>query len=143
MIDIVREVCERKVAERRHPPLATELELKQELSRRGVNYTAESFRLMLAPLANHPRIVCYRTLNHDAYAYIAEVTTQDLSPREGDTGATTPRQQSILSESAVEKGAQEIPGATPSLCRVSEEWEDNSSDGGRSYQDDQYWWSSL
>lgn len=67
LYEIVKEICEAKRG-KVHPALATELELKRELSRRGVTYTAKSFSKMCSELATDPRITAVRTLNHTAYA---------------------------------------------------------------------------
>lgn len=67
IFEIVKEICEAKRG-KVLPVLATELELKRELSRRGVAYTTESFSEMCSELATDPRITTIRTLNYTAYA---------------------------------------------------------------------------
>lgn len=64
---IVEEICRRKREARIVPALATELEIKQELSRQGVHYTAESFRQMLSQLETSPGIVVRRLINYRGY----------------------------------------------------------------------------
>ena len=64
---IVEEICRRKREARIVPELATELEIKQELSRQGVHYTAESFRQMLSQLEASPGIVVRRLRNYRGY----------------------------------------------------------------------------
>ncbi len=64
---IVEDICRRKRAQRIEPALATELEIKRELSRQGVHYTAESFRQMLSQLEASPDIVVRRLRNYRGY----------------------------------------------------------------------------
>lgn len=64
---IVEEICRRKREARIVPELATELEIKQELSRQGAHYTAESFRQMLSQLEASPDIVVRRLRNYRGY----------------------------------------------------------------------------
>lgn len=142
MIELVREICERKRG-KVHPELATELDLKQELSRQGVHYTAESFAEMLRVLAEDPHIKTIRTINHNAYAYITETAEESIPPEEGDAGATHPRKYALLSKSAMEEGEKELPGGAPPVCGVREAWEDNTSEGSRSHHPHQYWWSEI
>ena len=142
MITLVREICERKRG-KVHPELATELEIKQALSRQGVHYTAESFAEMLRVLAEDPHIKTIRTINHNAYAYITETAEESIPPEEGDTGATHTREHPILSEPAVAEGEKELPGGAPPVRGVRESWEDNASDGSGSHHTHQYWWSEI
>lgn len=142
MIDLVREICESKRG-RISPEGVTELELKQELSRRGVYYTAESFRELCKELKHDPRIVAYRTLNHQAYAYITETTEEGVSTQEGEPGAKNPPQRRILSKSAVAPREEAISGATPTVCGVPDEGEDNTSGGSGPHYADKYWWREI
>lgn len=64
---IAEDICRRKREARIVPALATELEIKQELLRRGVHYTAESFRQMLSQLEASPDIVVRRLRNYRGY----------------------------------------------------------------------------
>lgn len=64
---IVEDICRAKREARIVPALATELEIKRELSRRGVYYTAESFRQMLSQLEALPDIVVRRLRNYRGY----------------------------------------------------------------------------
>lgn len=142
MIELVREICERKRG-KVHPELATELEIKQALSRQGVHYTAESFAEMLRVLAEDPYIRTIRTINHNAYAYITETAEESIPPEEGDTGPTHTRKYALLSKSAMEEGEKELPGGAPPMRGVREAWEDNTSDGSGSHHTHQYWWSEI
>lgn len=142
MIDLVREICESKRG-RISPEGVTELELKQELSRRGVYYTAESFRELCKELKHDPRIVAYRTLNCTAYAYNTQEQQEDLSAEARGAGQTNTGKYSILPKSAVEKSKAAISGATSTMCGVPDEGEDNTSDGSGSHHSDKYWWSEI
>lgn len=64
---IVEDICRRKREQRIDPVLASELEIKRELSRRGVHYTAESFKQMLSQLEASPDIVVRRLRNYRGY----------------------------------------------------------------------------
>lgn len=142
MIELVREICERKRG-KVHPELATESELKQELSRRGVQYTAESFAEMLRVLAEDPHIKTIRTINHNAYAYITETAEESIPTEEGDAGATHTRKHPLLSKSAVAQGEKELPGGAPPVRGVREAWEDNTSESSGPHYANQYWWSEI
>ena len=142
MIELVRDICERKRG-RVHPELATELEIKQALSRQGVHYTAESFAEMLRVLAEDPHIKTIRTINHNAYAYITETAEESIPPEEGDAGAPHPPKYALLSEPAVAEGEKELPGGAPSVRGVREAWEDNASEGSGPHYTHQYWWSEI
>lgn len=142
MIELVREICERKRG-RVHPELATELEIKQALSRQGVHYTAESFAEMLRVLAEDPHIKTIRTINHNAYAYITETAEESVSAEARDPGATHTREYPLLSEPAVAEGEKELPGGAPPVRGVREAWEDNTSEGSGSHYANQYWWSEI
>lgn len=142
MIDLVREICESKRG-RISPEGVTELELKQELSRRGVYYTAESFRELCKELKHDPRIVAYRTLNCTAYAYNTQEQQEDLSAEARGAGQTTTGKHSILPEPAVEKSEETLSRPTSTMCGVSEDGEDNTSDGSRPHYADKYWWSEI
>lgn len=63
---IVEDICRLKVG-RVDPVLATELELKQELTRRGVKWTAETFKRMLAELEADADIIVRRCLRYNGY----------------------------------------------------------------------------
>lgn len=142
MMNLVREICERKRG-KVHPELATELELRQELSRQGVHYTAESFAEMLRVLAEDPHIKTIRTINHNAYAYITETAEESVSAEARDAGATHTREYSLLSKPAVAEGEKELPGGAPPVRGVREAWEDNTSEGSGSHHTHQYWWSEI
>ena len=67
MIDIVEQICRRKREAHIVPVLATELEIKQELTRRGVKWTAEAFEQMRIQLEATPGIVTRRLLKCKGY----------------------------------------------------------------------------
>lgn len=67
MRNLVEEICRAKREARIVPALATELDLKNELSRRGVKWTAETFKQMLAELEARPDIITRRCLKFNAY----------------------------------------------------------------------------
>lgn len=142
MINLVREICERKRG-RVHPELATELEIKQALSRQGVQYTAESFAEMLRVLAEDPHIKTIRTINHNAYAYITETAEESVSAEARDSGATQTREYPLLSRAAMAEGEKELPGGAPPVRGVRESWEDNASEGSGPHYANQYWWSEI
>lgn len=142
LYEIVEEICEAKRG-KVHPALATELELKRELSRRGVTYTTESFRQMCSELATDPRITTIRTLNYTAYADNTQEQQESLSAEARGAGQTTTGKHSILSEPAVAKSEATIPRTTSTMCGVPEEGEDNASDGSGSHHADKYWWREI
>lgn len=142
IFEIVKEICEAKRG-KVHPALATELELKHELSRRGVTYTAKSFSDMCNALVADPRITTIRTLNYTAYAVNPQEQQEILSAKARGAGQTTTSQHSLLSEPAVAKSEKALPRATPTMCGVPEDREDNTSDGGGSHYADKYWWSEI
>lgn len=142
LYEIVKEICEAKRG-KVQPVLATELELKRELARRGVAYTAESFGKMCSELAAEPRITTIRTLNYTAYADNTQEQQEVLSAEARGAGQTNTGEYSILPKSAVEKSEEAISGATSTVRGVPEDGEDNSSDGGRPHYADKYWWSEI
>lgn len=74
MKSIVVEICRAKQQARIEPALATEVELKHELSRRGVKWTPEAFERMRRALERDPDIITRRCRNYNAY----ECKTEDL-----------------------------------------------------------------
>lgn len=82
MIEFIRAICEEKRRRNIVPVLATELEIKQELSRRGVRWTAQSFSQALERLEANAEIKKHRLLRYNGYSY------EDISEdkREEDTG---------------------------------------------------------
>ena len=125
-----------------HPELATELEIKQALSRQGVHYTAESFAEMLRVLAEDPHIKTIRTINHNAYAYITETAEESIPPEEGDAGATHTRKYPFYQSQQWRVG-EELPGGAPLCAECARLGEDNTSDGSGSHHPHQYWWSEI
>lgn len=142
LYEIVKEICEAKRGKVR-PVLATELELKRELARRGVTYTAESFRQMCSELATDPRITTIRTLNYTAYADNTQEQQEVLPAEARGAGQTTTGKHSILSEPAVAKSEEIVYRATPTVRGVPDEGEDHTSDGSGPHYADQYWWSEI
>jgi hypothetical protein len=67
IIGIVEDICRRKREAHIVPVLASELEIKQELTRRGVKWTAEAFEQMLIQLEATPGIVTRRLLRYKGY----------------------------------------------------------------------------
>lgn len=143
MKSIVAEICEAKREARVMPVLATELELKRELSRRGVMYTTESFRQMCSELAADPRITAIRTLNYTAYADNTQEQQEGLSAKARGAGQTTTGKYTILPKPAVEKSEKNVSRSTPAVRGVPDAGEDNPSDGGGSHHADKYWWSEI
>lgn len=142
MINLVREIYERKRG-KVHPEGATELEIQQELSRRGVHYTTELFQQMCTELKRHPRITTYRTLNHTAYAYNPETAEESVSAEARDTGATHTREYPLLSEPAVAQSEEKLSRRTSPVCGVPGKGGDNTSDDSGSHHANQYWWSEI
>ncbi len=143
MNSIVAEICRAKREARVMPALATELELKRELSRRGVMYTTESFGKMCSELATDPRITTIRTLNYTAYADNTQEQQEGLFAKARGAGQTTTSQHSILSESAVAKGAKNVSRSTPAMRGMPDAGENNPSDSGGSHHADKYWWCEI
>lgn len=142
LYEIAKEICEAKRG-KVHPVLATELELKRELSRRGVTYTTESFGKMCSELATAPRITTIRILNYTAYADDTQEQQESLSAEARGAGQTTTGKYSILPKSAVEKSEEAISRPASTMCGVPEDGADNTSDGGGSHCADKYWWSEI
>lgn len=142
MKSMVAEICEAKRG-RVDPVLATELELKRELSRRGVMYTTESFGKMCSELATDPRITTIRTLNYTAYADNTKEQQEELSATARSAGQTTTGKHSILSKPAVAKSEETLSCSTSTMRGVPEDGEDNPSDGSGSHYADKYWWSEI
>lgn len=142
IFEIVKEICEAKRG-KVLPVLATELELKRELSRRGVIYTTESFSDMCNALVADPRITTIRTLNYTSYADNTEEQQEELSAKARGAGQTTTGKYSILSEPAVAKSEEIVSRATPTVRGVPEDGEDNTSDGSGSHYVDKYWWIEI
>lgn len=139
---VVKEICEAKRG-KVYPVLATELELKRELARRGVAYTAESFGRMCSELATDPRITAIRILNHTAYADNTQEQQEGLSAEARGAGQTTTGKHSILPKPAVEKGEKNVSRSTPAVRGMPKDGEDNPSDGCRPHYADKYWWSEI
>lgn len=142
LYEIVKEICEAKRG-KVHPALATELELKRELSRRGVLYTTESFGKMCSELATDPRITAIRTLNHTAYADNTQEQQEELSAKARGAGQTTTGKHSILPKPAVEKGEKNVSRSTPAVRGMPKDGENNHSDGSGPHYADKYWWCEI
>lgn len=142
MVEIVRDICERKRG-RVHPVLATELEIKRELHERGISWTIDTFLKMCQELAEHPQITTIRTLNQKAYAYDTKAAEEGIPTQEGGARSKNTCEYPILSEPAVAQSEKELSRDAPPVCGVSEEWEDSTSNGGGSHQTNQYWWCAI
>lgn len=142
MVEIVRDICARK-RERVHPVLATELEIKSELHKRGISWTIDTFLKMCQELAEHPRITTIRTLNQKAYAYNTETAEEGIPTQEGGAGAKNTCEHPILSEPAVAQSEKGLSRDAPPVCGVSGEGGDNTSDDSGSHQTNQYWWREI
>lgn len=142
LYEIVEEICEAKRG-KVHPVLATELELKRELARRGVAYTAKSFRQMCSELATDPRITTIRTLNYTAYADNTQEQQEELSAKARGAGQTNTGEHPILPEPAVAASEETLSRPTSTMRGVPEDGEDNPSDGSRPHYADKYWWSEI
>lgn len=142
MITLVRDICERKKG-KIHPEIATELEIGQELTKRGIAWTKDSLETMLAELAKDTRIRTCRTINHTAYAYITETTEESIPPKARDTGPTHTRKYALLSKSAVAKSEEDISRVESAMCGVPNEGEDNTSDSSGSHHSDKFWWTEI
>lgn len=142
IFEIVKEICEAKRG-KVHPVLVTELELKRELSRRGVMYTTESFGKMCSELAADPRITTIRTLNQRAYADNTKEQQEVLSAEARGAGQTTPSKHAILPKPAVAKSEEIVSRATPTVRGVPDDGEDNPSDGSGPHYADEYWWCEI
>lgn len=68
MKSIVEQICRAKREAKVVPALATELELKNELTRRGVAWTAKTFSEGCAQLAADPDIICHRLLKYNGFS---------------------------------------------------------------------------
>lgn len=64
---LVEDICRRKREARITPVLATELELKQELTIRGIRWTAAGFEVAKRGLEARPDIVTRRCLKYSGY----------------------------------------------------------------------------
>lgn len=142
LYEIVKEICEAKRG-KVHPVLATELELKRELSRRGVTYTAKSFSKMCSELETDPRITAIRTLNQRAYADNTQEQQEELSAKARGARQTTTSQHSILSKPAVATSEKNVSRSTPAVRGMPKDGKDNPSDGGGPHYADKYWWCEI
>lgn len=142
LYDIVKEICETKRS-KVNPVLATELELKRELSRRGIAYTAESFRRMCRELEADSRIKTIRTLNHTAYADNTQEQQEGLSAEARSAGQAPTSKYTVLPKPAVEKSEAAISGATSTVRGMPDEGEDNTSDSSGPHYADKFWWSEI
>lgn len=69
MKTIVAEVCRAKREAGIFPVCASELDLKRELSRKGVKWTPEAFRLWLEELEAEPDIIVRAAINYNTFYY--------------------------------------------------------------------------
>lgn len=68
MKSIVEQICRAKREAKIVPALATELELKNELTRRGVAWTAKTFSKWCTQLAADPDIICHLLLKYNGFS---------------------------------------------------------------------------
>lgn len=142
MVEIVRDICARKRG-RVHPVLATELEIKSELHKRGISWTIDTFLKMCQELAEHPQITTIRTLNQKAYAYDTKAAEEGIPTQEGGARTKNTCEHPILSEPAVAQSEKDLSRGASTVCGVSGEGGDNTSDDSGSHQTNQYWWSEI
>ena len=64
---IIAEICEAKRRQRIHPVLATEVEIKRELMRKGVELTASIWSRIAAALSEDEDIITRRLLRYNGY----------------------------------------------------------------------------
>lgn len=74
--ELVIHICEAKLHERIEPVLATELELKNELTRRGLRWSPKSFGEMLQRLERDDEIKTHRLLRYNGYSITYADTTK-------------------------------------------------------------------
>lgn len=72
MKSIVEQICRAKREAKVVPALATELELKNELTRRGIAWTAKTFSEDCAQLADDPDIICHRLIKYNGFSIKTE-----------------------------------------------------------------------
>ena len=76
--ELVIYICEAKLHERIEPVLATELELKNELTRRGFRWSPKSFSEMLQHLEQDDEVRVHRLLRYKGYSLRnADITKAD------------------------------------------------------------------
>lgn len=68
MKHLVEQICRAKREAKIVSALATELELKNELTRRGVAWTAKTFSEACAQLAADPDIICHRLIKYNGFS---------------------------------------------------------------------------
>lgn len=64
---IIAEICEAKRRQSIHPALATEIEIKQELTHQGLRLSAAEFKELCAAMAEDGEIVTRRLLRYNGY----------------------------------------------------------------------------
>lgn len=145
MKQLVVEICRAKREGGIFPVCASELDLKRELSRKGIKWTLEAFSLWLEELKAEPDIIVHEALNFYTFYYADNTQEQqeDLSAEAHRAGQTNTGEYSILPKSAVEKSEAAISGTTSTVRGVPDEGEDNTSDGGGSHHTDKYWWREI
>lgn len=145
MKQLVVEICRAKREKGMSPVCASELDLKRELSRKGIKWTLEAFSLWLEELKAEPDIVVRAALNFNTFYYADNTQGQQegLSAEARSAGQTNTGEHSILSEPAVAASKETLSRPTPTMCGVPDEGEDNTSDGGGSYHTDKYWWREV
>lgn len=64
---IIAEICEAKRRQSIHPALATEIEIKRELMRKGVELTTSTWSRIAAALSEDEDIITRRLLRYNGY----------------------------------------------------------------------------
>lgn len=64
---IIAEICEAKRQQRIHPVLATEVEIKRELMRKGIELTARLWNRIATALSEDEGIITHRLLRYNGY----------------------------------------------------------------------------
>lgn len=72
MKHLVEQICQAKREAKVVPVLATELELKEALSHRGVKWTVETFNEWCDALAGDADIICHRLLKYRGFSLKTE-----------------------------------------------------------------------
>lgn len=145
MKQLVVEICQAKREKGVFPVCASELDLKRELSRKGIKWTLEAFSLWLEELKAGPDIIVHEALNFYTFYYADNTQEQqeDLSAEARSAGQTNTGEHSILSKSAVETTEEAISGPASTVRGVPDEGKDNASDGSGSHHTDKYWWREI
>lgn len=145
MKQLVVEICRAKREEGIFPVCASELDLKRELSRKGIKWTLEAFSLWLEELKAEPDIIVHEALNFNTFYYADDTKEQQesLSTEARSAGQTNTGEHSILSEPAVAASKETLSRPTSTVRGVPDEGKDNTSYGSGSHHTDKYWWREI